>query len=242
MIQTLKKIIRRLVGRGGEDPAAVRSRVARRYLRGEGIEIGALHHPLPLPRGASVRYVDRMDVAGLREHYPELCDAPLVPVDVIDDGERLARFADGSLDFVIANHFLEHCEDPLGALGHFLRVLRTGGRVYLAVPDMRRTFDAEREPTSFEHLLRDHRQGPECSRRGHYEEWIRVVHHVEDDAWAENRIRHYMDMAYSIHFHAWTLDGLLEMLRRAKDEVGLPLAVEHAQSNGEESLIILRRV
>lgn len=242
MINAIRNIFRRFAGRVSKDPAAVRRRVAARYLRGEGIEIGALHNPLSVPARAHVRYVDRMDVAHLREHYPELKDAPLVEVDVIDDGERLGQFADGSLDFVIANHFLEHCENPLGALEHLLRVLRPGGVAYLAVPDMRRTFDAVREPTTFDHLLRDRREGPEGSRRSHYEEWVRVVHKVEDDDWAENRINHYMGMAYSIHFHAWTLEGLLEMLARARGELALPLTVEYSRPNGEESLIILRRV
>ena len=36
----------------------------------------------------------------------------------MDDGERLATIADATQDFVIANHFLEHCQDPLGALGN----------------------------------------------------------------------------------------------------------------------------
>ena len=41
---------------------------------------------------------------------------PFVPVGCIDDGERLGKIADASQDFVIANHFLEHCQDPILAL------------------------------------------------------------------------------------------------------------------------------
>jgi ubiquinone/menaquinone biosynthesis C-methylase UbiE len=47
---------------------------------------------------------------------------------VVDDGARLASFADGSLDFVVANHMLEHAEDPIAALKHQLRVLKPGRR------------------------------------------------------------------------------------------------------------------
>jgi len=36
------------------------------FLAGSGIEIGALHHPLAVPAGAKVTYVDRLDVHGLR--------------------------------------------------------------------------------------------------------------------------------------------------------------------------------
>src|SRR5262245_50309382 len=91
-----------------------RETIANLYLSGEGIEIGALHNPLPLPPSARVRYVDRMDLAELRKQYPELGSKKLVPVDIVDEGERLGRVPDASQQFVIANHFLEHCQDPIG--------------------------------------------------------------------------------------------------------------------------------
>ena len=81
---------------------------------GSGLEIGALQMPLRLPAGASVRYVDRFDVEELRSHYPELDDFELVAPDVIDDGEVLGTIPDESADFLIANHMIEHCEDPIG--------------------------------------------------------------------------------------------------------------------------------
>src|SRR5207244_3598621 len=122
-------------------------------------EIGALDFPLRLPRGARVRYVDHLDEAGLREAHAQTLRAgrPLVVPDIVDDGERLASFADCSLDFVVANHMLEHVEDPIGTLETQLRVLRPRGVLYLAVPDARTSFDACRPLTTVEHLLRDHR-------------------------------------------------------------------------------------
>src|SRR5262245_25377283 len=57
-----------------------RRAVAAAFLRGHGIEIGALHQPLMLPPGANVTYVDRMTTAELRGHYPELADLALVNV------------------------------------------------------------------------------------------------------------------------------------------------------------------
>src|SRR4029079_12002414 len=122
-----------------------RVRLAKRFLRGEGLEIGALHLPLPMPRGAQVRYVDRMDERSLVAESPELEGRDLVHVDVVDDGERLTTVPDASVDFVVANHFLEHTEDPIGTLEQHVRVLRPGGVLYLANPDPRVTFD-ERPP------------------------------------------------------------------------------------------------
>ena len=112
-----------------------RARLASVYLRGSGLEIGALHHPLPVPRSACVSYVDRMTVAELRKQYPDLPSNELVEPDLIDNGETLSKVPAVSQDFVIANHFLEHCQDPIGTLENFFRVLKLGGILYLTVPD-----------------------------------------------------------------------------------------------------------
>src|SRR5512137_1946907 len=123
------------------------------YLRGEGIEIGALHNPLKVAPGAKVRYVDRMSVSDLRNQYPELSGKKLVPVDMVADGELLESIGDDSQDFVIANHFVEHCQNPLLAIENMMRVLRPEGILYLALPDKRYTFDRGRPVTPLAHLI-----------------------------------------------------------------------------------------
>jgi SAM-dependent methyltransferase len=221
------------------DPVTRRRReIARRYLSGDGIEIGALHNPLDVPGSARVRYVDRMPVDGLREQYPELAAQPLVDVDIVDDGERLGTIEDDSQEFVIANHFLEHCENPLGALESMIRVLRPGGVLYLAVPDKRYTFDVDRPVTPTEHVLRDYREGPESSRRGHYEEWARLVDKAEQP---EAHASTLLDRGYSIHFHAWTQAELIDLVRTAAEELGLSFDVELMLKNGLEIIFVLRK-
>jgi SAM-dependent methyltransferase len=217
-----------------------RWRLARRYLRGNGLEIGALHCPLRLPSGVTVRYVDRMDIASLHRHYPELPAEKLVPVDLIDDGEKLDSQADASVDFIIANHFIEHTEDPLGALANHLRVIRPGGILYLAVPDRRRTFDAARPATAIEHVVADHVEGPERSRRAHLQEWARLVETVAADD-VPARVRALEETNYSIHFHVWTAGEFTEFLDHARENERLPFTVEALQPNGHEFIAILRR-
>jgi SAM-dependent methyltransferase len=216
-----------------------RQRLARAYLRGQGIEIGALHNPLKVPRGTRVSYVDRMTVPELRRQYPELASLDLVDVDVVDDGEKLATIADGSQDFVIANHFLEHCPDPIGALKNFLRVLRPAGVLYLAVPDKRYTFDRDRPVTPPEHLWRDHEVGPGWSRQQHFEEWVRLVGRITDPDQVEGSVRHLMALDYSIHYHVWTQAEMLALL----GSLGPVLAfdVELFVKNGHEMIFILRK-
>src|SRR5262249_31288180 len=152
-----------------------REQIASGFLRGDGIEIGALHQPLKVPSGTRVKYVDRMTSADLRRQYEELAGTPLVETDIIDNGEQVTTFGDGTQDFVIANHFLEHCQNPIQTFQNLFRVLKPSGVLYLAVPDKRFTFDVDRECTTIDHLMRDFEEGPGWSKRQHFEEWSRLV-------------------------------------------------------------------
>jgi glycosyltransferase involved in cell wall biosynthesis/SAM-dependent methyltransferase len=215
-----------------------RKRLADRYISGVGIEIGPLHRPLPVPPGATIQYVDRMPESELRAHYPEYAGADFVHVDVIDDGERLHKFKDDSLDFVIANHFIEHCEDPIGTIESHLRVLRPGATYYLAAPDMRRTFDAERPLTSLEHLVRDYHEGPTWSRESHFREWARLVMHADD---VEGEIDRLIQAKYSIHFHVWTQETFLDLLLHCRQSLGFRFEIEAQDRVEEEFITVLRK-
>ena len=160
---------------------AARARIGAPYLTGAGIEIGALNAPTPLPAGARVRYVDRLSLDDLRGQYRELVDETFVAVDIVDDGERLATIADASLDFLIANHMLEHCENPLGTLRTHLRKMKPGGWLFYAIPEARTGFDATRPRTTSAHLVDDDADGGERARFAHYVEWARHVNGIRDD-------------------------------------------------------------
>ena len=219
-----------------------RSRVAV-WLRGDGIEIGALHRPLVAPPEARVTYVDRLPDAELRAHYPELKGMPFAPVTVLGTAEDLSAFGDNSLDFIIANHLLEHLPDPIAGLIEFHRVLRADGALYMALPDSRVTFDRTRELTSPEHIIEEHRHGTASSRAAHYRDW--VVNAENRDADAESRIAELMEMDYSIHFHCWRADTFLEFLLAAEKEAGIAFEIaafappEHP-SDDEFILLLLK--
>lgn len=208
-----------------------------RFIRGEGIEIGALNAPLPVRPGAKVRYVDRM--ADLDSQYPEL-GGKMVKVDIVDNGETLATVPDGSQDFVIANHFLEHCQDPIATLANLTRVLRPGGVLYMAVPEKRFTFDHRRPPTPLEHLIRDHEEGPEVSRLGHFEEFTRLVHDIRGEEAVAEHVRTLVEKDYSIHFHVWTQLEFLDLVRYAMQRYTMQL--EAFVQNGIECVTVLRKI
>lgn len=228
---------------GVADPLA-REALANRYLTGGGIEIGALHNPLIVPPSAAVTYVDRMPNEELRSHYKKLGDTPLVAIDRYDDGETLATFADRSQDFVIANHFLEHCESPLHALTAMHRVLKTGGILYLAVPDKRFTFDNVRPVTPFAHVWRDYEEGPAWSRSAHFEDWARhcwQVDRVKSEDEIRAQARHFEAIKYSVHFHVWSPAEILEIIAAFPriGLAGLNLVLFH--SSDHEMRMILQR-
>ena len=223
-----------------------RNMISRAFLVGEGIEIGALHNPLPLPTYATVKYVDRFDKSGLYEQYPELIGLNLVSVDVVDDGESLLTFEDSSQDFVVANHFLDHCEDPIATLKTFERVLRVGGVIFLALPDKRYTFDVNRKRTTLEHLISDHKNGPQNSRYSHFEEWpIYVEPHFgrnyASEALIRDRANELMQMNYSIHFHVWEPVDVYELIQYIKNKENVKLNLEYFHSRSDEMVLILRK-
>ncbi len=218
-----------------------RTSLARQYLRGSGIEIGALHHPLVIPSNVRVRYVDRLSVRGLRLQYPELKEYRLVDVDIIDNGETLEKISSGSQDFVIANHFLEHCENPIGAIETFLRVLRKGGVLYLAVPNRRASFDAERPVTSLEHIVNDYEQGTDWSRKEHFYEWVALVDKKERNE-IEKHAEKLMCDRYSIHFHVWTYVELFELIIYLRRKLHFELEIQEFVFADSENIFIAKKI
>jgi SAM-dependent methyltransferase len=217
--------------------------IAALYIEGEGIEIGALHTPLKVPPHAHVSYVDRSPVEDLQKHYAELGDVNYIIPDIIDDGETLATIADESQNFVIANHFIEHCQDPLKALKNMLRVLRYGGILFLTVPEQRATADFERPATTTEHIIRDHTEGPEWSRRDHFAEFVRLFAFMKKEGEeAERWTEHLMALDYSIHYHVWSQFEFFELIVALKKTFKQYFDVEMFYKNEAEFIFILRKV
>lgn len=214
----------------------VREQLAAKYLRGEGIEVGACNAPLPLPPGARARYVDRApaDVLHANDHR----DVDVKEPDLIADVETLVGIDDGSLDFVVANHVLEHVENPLRAMVAISRVLRRGGVAFIALPDKRWTFDKARPITPLWHVERDFREGPEWSRRGHY---LDYVAHVDGARDVEAVAADYERRAQNIHFHVWDFPAMQGMFNYVSSVPQIGLAVEYCQQNRNEAVFIMRK-
>ena len=214
--------------------------LAARHIRGKGIEIGALDKPQRVPEGVETVFVDRLTADELRAEYPEMSAYDLVPVGIVDDGEMLANVPDVSVDFAIANNFLEHCEDPLGTLKNFFRVVRPGGVIFLVIPNRRGNIDVDRPETTIEHLIHDHEHGPEGSRAEHYREWTRDVLKLSELE-VEGHAQQLMRDGYSIHYHVFTEFEVLEMFTVLRRRYGLDFAVEHIANNQDHETVVVAR-
>lgn len=136
-----------------------------------GIEIGPLDRPIMPRPGSAVLYADHLDRDGLRAKYEAHApvDGDAIPdIDfVIDDAGLRAGVADQRLHYVIASHVIEHIPNPIAWLADIHALLVDGGVLVLAIPDLRRCFDALRRPSTAAEWIEahlDNRTKPSPSR------------------------------------------------------------------------------
>lgn len=208
------------------------------FLRGSGIEIGAYNWPLMVPAGVKVIQVDREPVESFANRVPE--GSQLVKVDVFAMIEDLFPFKDESQDFVIANHVVEHSENPILAIQSMLRVLKPGGILFLTLPDKRFTFDEHRPRHDFDHVLRDFQEGPTVSRNQHYQEAAKHYENLDGEA-ADKWVRENEANGSDIHFHVWTQADMFELLSRLQIQLGFPFDIEAMSKTGLEAIFVLKK-
>jgi SAM-dependent methyltransferase len=214
--------------------------LANRYIRGSGIEIGALQKPTRLNGAVQVRYIDRMSLQKLLEHYPEMAQIPVQAPDIVDDGQLLQHIAEDSQDFAIANHFLEHCPDPIRSIHNMLRVVKQGGILYLAVPDKRHTFDLRRPITPYGALKSAYVSGQRAGCAELFYEWSHLVYNLPP-AEAAIRGKRLMEEDYSIHYNVWATADLLNFLLTAQHDFQIPFELVAVVSSENETIVLLER-
>jgi SAM-dependent methyltransferase len=167
---------------------------------------------------------------------------PLIVPDIVADAAQLP-FANERLDFVVASHVLEYLPLPLRALANWYSVVRVGGILLLKVPDKRYTSDAGRARTHLEHLLIEDLNPEKFDRRAHFEDWVQYVGARESGSHAlQVETDPLMDNDYSIHYHVWRDDDLLELIRHARARMGMEWTeILRAHFYRKECAVALRR-
>jgi SAM-dependent methyltransferase len=215
----------------------VRAELSARYIRGAGIEFGALDFPTWVPPGTKVTYADFEAEERVKYLFSVEGD---MPPPILSDLETMRGIEDDSQDFIIANHVFEHVEDPLKALRSVSRVLHSGGVAYMAIPDKRYTFDKDRAITPLAHLIRDHEEGPDWSLAGHYDEWARCVDGLTGAAHAQ-KVAAMLEARTNIHFHVWDLPAMMELFTYVERDPSFGLMVENVSHIPIEVVWILRK-
>ncbi len=166
----------------------------------------------------------------------------MVHVEIIDNGENMSKVKDSSQDFVVASHFFEHCADSIMAFKNLMRVTKKNGHIFLVIPDKRYTFDVERPITPFEHILEDHRLGPDHHKRAHFDEWVQHVDGIKDPEEALARAEKLIEMDYSIHYHVWASADMLNYFLSLRQLLGNIFEIELFSQNMTEMIFVLKKL
>jgi SAM-dependent methyltransferase len=92
----------------------------------------------------------------------------------------LRMITNGTYDFVLSSHTLEHTANPLRALSEWARVLKPEGGLVLVVPHRDGTFDHRRPITPMQHLIDDFDHGTGEDDLTHLHE-VLTLHDVSKD-------------------------------------------------------------
>ena len=147
-LRRIKRLGRRLLGRPEGPPAhnftdeehPERLAVVP-YCVGKGIDVGCgFRKTTPECIGVDILASGESGDAGLMRGKTSIAD-------VQASGDHLPMFEDGSLDFVVARHNLEHYIDVVKTLQEWRRVLRPGGHLALVIPDDRELNTIALDPT-----------------------------------------------------------------------------------------------
>jgi SAM-dependent methyltransferase len=126
--------------------------------KGRGLEIGPLASPIVQRSSGDVYYVDHLSTDDLITKYtndPDVDERKIVSTDFVWGANTLAEAVGASapFDYVVASHVLEHVPDLVGWLDEVAAVLRPGGRLSLALPDRRYTFDVRRRNSDISEVV-----------------------------------------------------------------------------------------
>jgi SAM-dependent methyltransferase len=219
---------------------------ARRYLSGRGIEIGAQQVPTDVSKDCTVEYVDVLSNELLVKRYG-LPSTELVPLTHVIDGNDLSVYGTGELDFLIANHVLEHFDDPVGGGIEWIRILKEGGRLFVTLPNYRgNCYDFKRLPATSDHLTLDYHDIIGRTERNlkHYEDFARTLFEWEEgDPRATKQAVEWSSAGDRHHYHVYdeqTVKDVFSLVAKFSSH-GLFYVDGLLSRNGFEFLVVLEK-
>ena len=175
-------------------------------------------NPFPYDKKvAEVRYSDYKSTKDLVEAYPDLARFKLVDVEYVCPADDLHSIPTDSQDFLIASHVFEHLPNPIGGLEEFYRVCKSGGIIYLTVPEKTRTGDKFRSRTPLSHMIDDYRAYSPERDVEHFREFVHM--NPIDREIFEKEARHLQKTIESFHYHVFLEEDLIDLIHWANNNI-----------------------
>lgn len=199
---------------------------------GEGLEVGgpSTIFKTVLPVYQAARRIDGVNFAartvweggiqnGMRYRYL----GNRVGRQFISDATDLSQIGSEQYDFVLSSNCLEHVANPIRALLEWRRVVRSGGKLILVLPNKASNFDHRRPITPIEHILEDYRSNVSERDLTHLEE-ILSLHDLSLDPPAgdpESFRRRSLDnfSNRTLHHHVFDPTTMSQMLQHVGFDV-----------------------
>ena len=159
---------------------------------GLGLEIGPAYAPVtPKSKGWNCHVLDHMSADNLKLKY-----GPGVPIHKIEDvdfiwsGQSYKELVgDNRYDYIIASHVIEHVPNMISFLEDCRSILKPGGVLSLAVPDMRFCFDCLRSVSDIGGVIDAHLQDRKSNSPGRiYDYFSKVVLKNGAYLWSEETL------------------------------------------------------
>lgn len=144
-------------------------------------------------------------------------------VQYVAEATDLNMIADGTYDFVLSSHAVEHTANPIQALSEWKRVLKDEGTLVLVAPHLEGTFDRNRPVTTLAHMITDFEQKTPETDTTHLPE-ILALHDMSRDPGSGSRAafeqRCADNLAFrGLHHHVFDTAALVELV----DYMGLQI-------------------
>lgn len=149
-----------------EDVLSQIARARRAYIRssikkiGNILELGAFDNPtFRRELGDDVRYLDwfsRDELIEMHGNNPRRNPGRVVDVDYVVRDHSFAPHIDLRFSLISACHVIEHVADVIFWLNQLEDLLADDGRIFLAIPDRRYTFDYYRQVSESVSMVRAH--------------------------------------------------------------------------------------
>jgi SAM-dependent methyltransferase len=195
-----------------------------RWLRGEGLEIGAGRNPTPLFGQTAITYCD----IDMDHNFGGSNSKVIISVDAKNFNPSFNQ----KFDFVVCSHVLEHADSFIRALENLLSIVRGGGIIYLVLPDIDFLHDKNWLPNfDFDHHI-DEYENPLAYAEIHDQLYIDTVidyidssnneHALLTDAyrWAIKQRKIPDSMRFMHHKHNYNLEGWIKTLLKVQNFIG----------------------